>query len=1770
MAESKFFDPILTSKHLDSSYREYLEATIHFDDPDLQEQLEGILDKPSFLSKGPFLEATPPYLASVTPRQLIGEGVLCEEITTLGGGDPKRFDPDRPLYRHQEEALRMAASGKNYIVVTGTGSGKTECFLLPILNDILREFSESGPADGVRALILYPMNALANDQLKRLRELLAGTDITFGRYTGETEQSEAKARAKWREEHGDEARLKNELISREVMRETPPNILLTNYSMLEYLMLRPADEKIFSSSFARSWRHLAIDEAHVYSGALGTEIAYLIRRLKARLAEQAGEAPHLHCYATSATIGSEDRYPDVAKFAEDLFGEPFAHEKEDYAVITGKREKPADDLAADPWGTLSLGAWKELRPLLSDPAHAEWPRLREALAAGGAPDGVLAEAEAHAAPLLRLGSVLLGEGNVARLVRREADGGRSLFDLTDLGSMGELGIEGLAGDIESAETLSAMVEVLAVAQRREGVPILASRYHTFLRAPEGLFINLRSMRLIDEKRYSQEDEGDGTETPVYEVSVCRHCGSGYILGSIEHDEDDIPWLDPRHSGSDAGDEFLPRTYYRLQRGEDLVDIDDTVETFWLCPACGSLSSEKGGGKHRFAHADCERIPIEFAKSEERQANEDVARCLHCGYSNRYAIQPMRVSPEAAGSVVCYDLVREVPSFKKKSAPRKGFGARRRERDARKDAGSVICFSDRRQDAAFFAPAMERTYNAITRRQIIFQAVEEKCSQRESCSPADVVDWIVQHRGQCNLHDSNVPSTDIGWEDLARQWVLDELQAEDRRNSLEGLCVVRTSLTPLRRLIEGDGVFADDYSAEIESRVSALHDAGVGWIDGDGLRELLLVSLDSLRQRSALLRRGERKSPYSNNRAGCRLVVSGDDSGVEERHINFVGKAPNALDGFIARYAARKAGVDLEGQGGMRAFLPQSKAVLRELFGMLNDMMPALLEEFQLDERDYINGFGFYLPMEFWDLRPARDDDEVYVCDRCGAELQHGWGDTCTTRNCDGHLRRMTCAEARSKDRFYKDIYHGASVPLRICEHTAQLSSAEAREIQEDFIRGDVNVLSCTTTFELGVDVGDLRSVFMRNVPPSPANYAQRAGRTGRRAGMPGFAVTFARLRPHDVEYYRHPSDIIKGDTAAPACYLDNTDIALRHVFAIAVSEFFRSSDERRAYAGRFNDFLDLSSDDPNGLEELRAYLKSRPKGIRDQLDAVLPATIRDADVIGLDGWSWVDQLVGEGGRLANEFRLMRRDYKHLDETIQGNKPSAKAALYNRMTLLDRDTIGVLAESGVLPKYGFPTDVVNLRLDDEGSSAAGRTLDLSRGLRQAIREYAPGSEVVAGMRLWKSTGIKKMAGRELPTYSYGFCGSDGTFCWGLDDGSDSVECPVCHKKVRTTDRMLEPKFGFVGKQAAKRPGEKRPRYQGSTEVHFGQDWGDNVERESIKLPGGSLVVKYATNGRLCVLNRGPAKKGFQYCMQCGGAKPVSEKSVARGGKRAPASPIEHEAWCKSKASAYLSALCSVFRSDVLELTPRFATHRELAEEDWRSAMWAICTSAAIMLDIPEAEIGATTYISRETNDYAILLYDDVPGGAGRVKQLAGMVPELLGKAYERVASCTCGEESCCYGCIANYYNQAEQSKLTRGGAMRVIGALLQGDAGTMFEPNDVDIAYRYGEGFIEEDIAKLAAGIGLSEEMGNRLAGIANACITEGLEIPVGDVLFCRRGEGRSEDYSAVLAWERAKVAILAPGEAERLSSGYQGVAGWRVVPFEDATPELVTDMIGGD
>ena len=341
------FSPVKASKTITDKYLRYLRTIFSIDSAEYGSQFTAELSREGNFAKGPYLDVTDSFEKGKSIEELIAEGVLSAGFRKI---DMPR---ERPLYRHQEIALRKALSGRNMIVSTGTGSGKTESFLIPILNHLLREEENGTLNPGVRALLIYPMNALANDQVERLRGLLADCpEITFGCYTGQTQETYRRALADYMALNDQQEPRANELIAREQIRNAPPHILITNYAMLEYLMVRPGDGIFFEGEHAGGWKYIVLDEAHVYNGGSGIEVAMLLRRLKARLKNDA-----MQYILTSATLGDEDANAEVAEFGSNLCDSRF----EAGDVVRAFRSRPVQTRAAVP---LSAAFYEKMAELL--------------------------------------------------------------------------------------------------------------------------------------------------------------------------------------------------------------------------------------------------------------------------------------------------------------------------------------------------------------------------------------------------------------------------------------------------------------------------------------------------------------------------------------------------------------------------------------------------------------------------------------------------------------------------------------------------------------------------------------------------------------------------------------------------------------------------------------------------------------------------------------------------------------------------------------------------------------------------------------------------------------------------------------------------------------------------------------------------------------------------------------------------------------------------------------------------------------------------------------------------------------------------------------------------------------------------------------------------------------------------------------------------------------------------------------------------------------
>ncbi len=562
-------NPRSTADKIKADYRSYVSSILSVRDREISQLAKEEVKHTAFV-KGPFLETTLPFKDGKSLKELAETGVISKEFSKMGKN--VHYD-DWKLRIHQERALEhIVKDNRNMVVSTGTGSGKTECYLYPIFNELMRE-KEAGRLDsGVRALLIFPMNALANDQQKKLRKLLADyPDITFGRYTGETkhaklkeepEDAEKRLHQEYDLQHQEDLNessrksIPNELMCREYMVKNPPHILLTNYAMLEFMLLRPDTAPFFDTSKAKNWKFIVIDEAHTYKGAIGTEIAFLLRRLKERIQHQRSE--EFRCIATSATLGTEGGKASLAQFAAQLFGEPF----DETDVITTERQERVPDSNVRDYSVQDYKRIKEESLSLNEDKRRKY-----------------------------LYDALVGDGRLFKLYDVLTEKPKDIVEVSNY----------VFADIENntlrEQVLIDLIELAAAAKKSEyESALLPARYHLFVKSLEGMFVEYypRKRVFLDRKEKFKDVTG---EYSVFEMANCQKCGQEYILGKTITKE---------------GKSYLVQTssmekpeFYFISDKEidEAFDEDDdldeqsnfsSLDKYRLCLSCGRISefSEK--------------------------------------------------------------------------------------------------------------------------------------------------------------------------------------------------------------------------------------------------------------------------------------------------------------------------------------------------------------------------------------------------------------------------------------------------------------------------------------------------------------------------------------------------------------------------------------------------------------------------------------------------------------------------------------------------------------------------------------------------------------------------------------------------------------------------------------------------------------------------------------------------------------------------------------------------------------------------------------------------------------------------------------------------------------------------------------------------------------------------------------------------------------------------------------------------------------------------
>lgn len=1638
-------NPLETMQAIRETYLRYLKTIYPFQDQMLREAFAHELEKDGQIVKGPLLESVPPFVFGRSIAQLASEGIVHRKFRELCSD---ALPWDRLLYLHQDQAItHIIQHQRNTIIATGTGSGKTESFLIPILHHLLNEEqARTLSQPGVRALLLYPMNALANDQLRRLRRVLISCpSITFGRYTGETEEEKRRAEERFYRQFPGEPLLPNELISRQQIRNAPPHILLTNYAMLEYLLLRPEDCELFDGDTGKHWRFLVLDEAHIYDGASGIELAMLLRRLKDRVV--GSEQGKLRCIATSATLGKgQDDFPAATTFATNLFGEPFEWQHNDIQRQDSIEATRSPFFSTDEiWGEGTAQLYRALQDAItslpetvSDTQNVI-TQLTEA-ASAIVPSEVIGTARTAAQTLWNgsvdknrsiatvetfLYHILLGDGRLHRLQENLA---------VEPYFLDEIAQQVFPGQHDASNHLVSLVD-LAVRARPtpESHSLLPARYHAFARALEGVFVCLNASSHADQRshlflqRHEVCPECGGW---VIELATCVRCGAIYAVGEVppgrlQNSPQHLPIL--RQLTNYVHDRPAQPAYFLLGAKEGNIDEDEAVVNgddimeedahgypCRLCLHCGTLLPV-----HQ-QQCPCGGMTIPLREMLLKQGQEPTG-CLHCGArSTNPIIFRFLTGQDAPVSVLATALYQQLPPSQDQEVI-----------DLPGQGRKLLIFADSRQDAAFFAPYLEQTYNKVLHRRLIFNTLlSDQDGLDGHLRLQDIVHRLLRQAEQAGFfHQSQ--SLDER-KRIVTAWLQQELVTLDHRLSLEGVGLLQFRLArPMHWRPP----------AALRQSLWNLNDEEI-WL-------LIALLLDTLRQQGV--------TTFPEN------VDPGDECFAPRNRAYFIRKdqaqskasilswlptrGSNRRQNLLERLLARSA-PDLSPQQRKET----AKEALSGLWTHLTEANSPWHDHLVSSIRS-VHGIVYRLSHKFWELVPLTEETtetRLYRCTRCRALTTYNLRCLCPTIGCDGSLEVFDKTNHQEETNHYRALYMNMlPIPLSAEEHTAQWTSDEAGQVQEKFIRSQINVLSCSTTFELGVDVGELQTVLMRNVPPTTANYVQRAGRAGRRTDSAAFTLTYAQSRSHDLTYYSNPRAIVAGKITPPRIFLENEKIVRRHMQAVLLAAFFRSAfDQRQRLFKSIGDFFRPEAGLASGTQLAISFAEVRPAVVQAALQRIVPEHMQKE--VGVDDWSWLRTEDNDGfldllERVEAEVTSDLDDYLRMEIEAAQAKKYMDSQHFQRVmqTIRGRSLLGFMASRNLLPKYGFPTDVVELKTDHLANPIASK-VQLERDLRIALSEYAPGAEIVAAKHIWTSGGLYKQPGKDWPIYHYAICPICNRF---ISQKEDIAPICACGANLRNeqSKTFLIPEFGFVAARNTDRtPGESRPQRLYASRVFFaeyatpqpGQPTSQLHEFHTV----GMLMKKhiqissyYSRFGKLALVNTGIIGRGFRVCQQCGFAGVVPESGQTGNRRRQERITAHTHPRTGKPCNGFTQThhLGHEFLTDVVEIRFEGLTARSANPALWRSLVYALLEGASLALNIRRDDLDGTLYYYTRGNPPAIILFDNVPGGAGHVRRIDEEIPAVLRAAYQRVKNECCGPETSCYECLRNYRNQPYHHELQRG-------------------------------------------------------------------------------------------------------------------------------------------
>ncbi len=1687
-------NPILLNRHVQQSLHELVHSTLNTSSKSFEGIVDRFLDTPGNFIKGPWISVDMPF------RQIDGaaDGPWDQPFPEV----PLKFPP----YQHQMDAFaRLSGDRKrSTLVATGTGSGKTESYLWPILEHCRQNKDEPG----IKAILIYPMNALASDQARRIAAAINDLPGLEGVRAGIYADAEPKNATM-------EATPDSVITHRETMRQNPPDILLTNYKMLDYLLLRGRDKRLWGDNDPETLKFLVVDEIHTFDGAQGADLALLIRRLKYRLNTP---EKHLVCVGSSATLGSgEDAKADLRDYARTIFGEEF----DDQAVITETRKTAAE--------------------VFDDPEYSDRPSPDQIRAALSAAEGMSqAEAAKHLAICLfpkttdpdlealhagdptsldwrlLLGRLLLEQQLVQRTLKTIAEhsGPASLEDVAAGLSLVKAIRKWRPEDHQALAELT--VALVAWARSEGNRPLFNVRLQLWIREMARMVSNLPRLEAGLQKSHINLLHGMDLDISALRKTLplvnCNRCGATAHLG--------------RQNASSVScwaplDQLYEEFFSHNNGGKLRLFYHDNIDR--------KVSATAGGGRIVQGMLDSESLEFSPSNHDELDVGPTSpvwmydptdsngkldATCPSCGQAQGvllFGMRAARLTPGITSTMYSSEQNEESPDAK----PR------------------FLMFSDSVQDAAHRAAVAETRNTLSVYQKSLYQVLQKTDAGKLNLEEVfqDVPkDWLA------NLGADSFTAMFIPKEQAWRSRYADLIQHGISISDpvfLDHICmrlgweyfIDLSFRAHFNHTLEINGIAAADVpgeavrdSAERLSRQLRNEFAGAPELDNDRVAQFLLGFMQRMR------RQGSVAHPYvelaaraSTGSYGMNWFAAGRQLGLGQSGTLPIPDTPRRLGPIPITLSNALTGVEKLTRKHIanwyRDWVFRSFAGADLRIGTDPDTVLKLaLDRLQADSLvKRVDGPDGH--RHVWLLEPSKVivslDTHGLTCDVCGrrevtlaVNEDIVVGSRCTKIGCQGHLQdarlpiRPAMRRSLSSNRNHRVVAR---------EHTGILDADQRNHIETGFITEETrwapNLISATPTLEMGIDIGDLSTLLLSSVPPEEANYVQRMGRSGRRDGN-ALNLVLANARPHDIQFWEDPTPMLAGQVNPPGVFLSAEEVLLRQVTAFTLDAFVITTSESSDY-GKVRDVLKRRNDGAstgfprewldmvkaNGAMLANQFLEGLPEAIKARSD--LTARIRDyltqSDHHSLP-WritAVFDEAENDRARLVDKReeatkelqRLRNRQAEFTEEEydkrrgdIERNRKEINSMI--RKGIDDVPVIKYLTDKGVLPNYAFPEEGVKLtsilfrRDNAKGEPEEPLQIEYSRPTSSALSELAPGQYFFANGRQVQVERLE--IGKEDLT-SWTFCQSCSHIA-PRHEGDATSNCPKCgdnmwidsgseHEVVKLKSVIS----ASSEEKAAIRDLDQRDQRQFDRELTPFHSEADVLSSwftdQDSSAPFGFEFIPDCTfrdfnYGAKSSAPLGPiiagakrASQPFRICKHCGTVQrpPRNEDDV---GVHPPSCKtlrdnINREQW---ETEVFLMR---EFETEAMRVI--IPVVGDADDNDLKSFVAAINLGMQRHFAGKVDHIRSTIYEAR-LNDHvsvrSLYLYDSVPGGSGYLRQVGehpDTMKSIVSKAIAALSQCRCNTadppRDGCYRCVKPYRSQFGPGEPSRDRARALMESTL---------------------------------------------------------------------------------------------------------------------------------